>query len=195
MKVLVAFATNAGSTEEVADAITKTLGEENLEVDLSRITEVGSLEAYDAVLVGAPMIVGWHKQAQRFIRRNRRALGAKKVAYFITALNLVETKEPVPSSIPLFLDPSLVKEPKNKDRLNMKEKHATVASYIRPMSRRAPGVKPLSIGIFGGKLDYTKLKFLPMLFVMLVIGAQPGDFRNWDALKEWARSTGKLLSE
>jgi hypothetical protein len=25
-----------------------------------------------------------------------------------------------------------------------------------------------------------------MMFVMLIIGAQPGDLRNWEAIRDWA---------
>ena len=33
------------------------------------------------------------------------------------------------------------------------------------------------------------------LFVMLVIGANPGDGRHWDAVREWARELPRLFEE
>jgi menaquinone-dependent protoporphyrinogen IX oxidase len=42
------------------------------------------------------------------------------------------------------------------------------------------------VGFFAGKLDYSRLNLLQMLFVMLIIQAQPGDRRNWPAIKAWA---------
>jgi len=44
----------------------------------------------------------------------------------------------------------------------------------------------VSVGFFGGKLELYRLPLLQMLFVLLVIQAQPGDFRNWPAIREWA---------
>ncbi len=40
-------------------------------------------------------------------------------------------------------------------------------------------------GYSGGKLDYGALKLLPMLFTKLIIRGAEGDYRNWDAIREW----------
>ena len=85
------------------------------------------------------------------------------------------------------IDPELAKAPRNPPRLSLKERYATVNNYLRPILRSAGNVKPTSAAFFGGKLDFGRLKFLQMLFVMLIIGAQPGDYRNWDAIRGWAR--------
>ena len=42
------------------------------------------------------------------------------------------------------------------------------------------------MGVFGGRLEYGRLPWWAVLFVMLVIQAPAGDRRNWDAIRAWA---------
>jgi hypothetical protein len=44
----------------------------------------------------------------------------------------------------------------------------------------------MSIGVFGGRLDYGRLKVWAVLFAMLIIRAPAGDRRNWTAIRSWA---------
>jgi len=72
-RCLVAYATNAGSTAEVAETVAHVLAETGDAVDLRRVEEVGDVAGYDLVVIGAPMILGWHRSAVRFsatIQRN-----------------------------------------------------------------------------------------------------------------------------
>jgi menaquinone-dependent protoporphyrinogen IX oxidase len=70
--------------------------------------------------------------------------------------------------------------------LTFKENYATLANYLKPIFDSAPGVQPLSVGMFGGKMEMFRLPFFQMLFVMVIIQAQPGDLRNWPLIDEWA---------
>jgi len=162
-------------------------------VDVRRIKDVGDLSAYHAVLVGGPMIIGWHKEAKRFLRKHRGALSQMPVAYFITALNLTNTSQESVAGVPIYYDPRLPKAPANPDKLSFKENYATPARYLTPVLKKASKVKPVSVGFFGGKLDYGTLNILHMLFVMLVIGARPGDHRNWEAIRAWGASLRPAL--
>ncbi len=45
----------------------------------------------------------------------------------------------------------------------------------------------VGVAFFGGSVDLTTMNILEKLFVMLIVGATPGDLRNWDAVKEWSR--------
>ena len=69
--------------------------------------------------------------------------------------------------------------------MNMSENLGTPASCVGSTLEKAPLVKPVSIGFFGGELDYGKLKLLPKLFVKFIIRGVEGDYRNWDAIREW----------
>jgi menaquinone-dependent protoporphyrinogen oxidase len=192
-KILVAYATNAGSTAEVAGAIGEVLGQTGAQVDVRPIKEVRGVDGYDAVVVGGPMILGWHRAAQKFLKKHRQALSRVPVAYFMTALRLTQLAGEEFEALPIYQDPRLAKPPQDPDKLSFKERFATVGSYLRPALKKAPQVKPVSVGFFAGKLDYGKLNILHMLFVMLVIGATPGDTRNWDAIREWAEGLRPAL--
>ena len=194
-RVLVAYATNAGSTAKVAQVIGEELGKDGAQVQVCRLEEVTSVELYDAVVVGAPMIMGWHGAAVKFIKKHQPALSQMPVAYFLTAMNLTQTNEKSVGTIPIYVDPALAKPPKNAKRLSLKERYATVTNYLRPVLEAAPLVKPVSVGFFGGKLELYRLPLLQMLFVLLVIQAQPGDFRNWPAIREWAANLRPELLE
>ena len=188
MRILVAYTTNSGSTEEVAQVIGEELasGGQGVQVDLRRLEEVTSVEPYDAVVVGAPMILGWHRSAARFVHKHQLALSRVPVALFCTAMSLTQTNDTHVGTIPVYVDPALARPPANANRLGLKERYATVSNYLRPVLKSAPSVKPVSVAFFGGKLELFRLNILQMLFVMVVIRAQPGDARNWPVIRGWA---------
>jgi menaquinone-dependent protoporphyrinogen IX oxidase len=78
--------------------------------------------------------------------------------------------------------------------MSFRERYATVSNYLRPVLKAAPSVKPVSAGFFGGKLELFRLNVLQVLFVMLIIRAQPGDYRNWPVIRDWAINLRPLLS-
>lgn len=183
-KILVTYATNAGSTAKVAQAIADELGK-NAAVETLPLDKVTSLEPYSAVVLGAPMIVGWHRGALAFLKCNQATLGQKPLAIFVTCVNLTKTDQTSLEGVPLFIDEKLPKAPKNSARLGFKENYSTPKNYLSPILKL---VKPVSIGIFGGSLQYFNLKWWQAAFALLIIQAQPGDKRNWKAIAEWAKS-------
>jgi menaquinone-dependent protoporphyrinogen oxidase len=187
--VLVAYSSNSGSTAEIAQAIGEELGRDGTEVDVCRIRDLGAaadLSGYDAAVIGAPMILGWHREAVRFVRNHRAALSRLPVAYFAPAMSLTDSEAALPDGVTFYQDPRLVKAPQAPNRLTLKERYASAGNYLRPILGSAPEARPVSVAFFGGKLDFGRLNLLQMLFVMLVIGAQPGDYRNWQAIRGWA---------
>lgn len=185
--VLVAYATNAGSTAEVARVVGEEIERRGKAVEVRRIEEVGDLSGYDAVVVGAPMILGWHRQAVRFVQRHADALSRVPTAYFITALSLTQTGDSDINGTPIFVDPKTAKAPRNPERLSLFENYAAPRNYLAPVLRGAPQVRPVSAAFFGGKLDFSRLNLLHKLFVLVIIRAKPGDYRNWDAIRGWAQ--------
>jgi menaquinone-dependent protoporphyrinogen oxidase len=185
-RVLVAYATLAGSTVEVAQAVGEELGRSGLQVEVRPIGEVKDLREYDAVVVGAPMILGWHRAAQRFLRRHRRALQDMPLAVFVMAISLTESSETLLEGVPITLDEQLAKPPRRPGRLSFRERYATLANYLRPILRATRPARPASIGMFAGRLEYGRLKWWAVLFVMVIIQATAGDRRNWPAIRAWA---------
>ena len=188
-RVLVAYASNAGSTADVAKAVGEELTAAGATVEVRHVRELAAadLRGWDAVVVGAPMILGWHRDAEKFLKANREALARVPVALFATAMTMTATEDAPRSGVPVFVDPKLPKPPAAAGRLGFKERFTTLDHYLGPMLGSAGELRPVSVAFFRGKLDFGRLKFLQTLFVMLIVAAQPGDYRNWDAIRGWAR--------
>ncbi len=185
-KILIAYATNAGSTADVAEMVKTALARKDMVVELRLLEEVSTLDEYDAVIIGAPMILGWHRDAKKFVKRHQSELSRKPVAYFLTAMSLTKTRETQIDGVPIQVDPGLAKSPRNPKRLSLKELYALPYNYVLPMLKAAPRVKPLAIGLFGGYLNLFTLSWPARLFVMMVIQAKPGDLRDETFIKKWS---------
>lgn len=192
-KILIAYATNSGTTPDVARRIGDQFPKEHFQVDVLPLDQIAALDGYDGVVLGAPMIVGWHRAALAFLKQNQAALSRLPVALFLTCISLTQTGETQVDGAPLFIDPNLPKAPAKAGRLSFRERHTSPANYLRPILKAAPAVRPVSVAIFGGRLDLYRLKWYQTLFVMLIIRAQPGEKRNWKAIEAWAAGLPALL--
>ena len=185
-RILVAYATMAGSTAEVAKAVGEEIAKSGLQVDVLPASEVSDLKAYDGVVVGGPMIMGWHRLALRFLKKHRDLLLRIPLAEFVTAMSLTATGETSVEGVPVYVDEKLPKLPEKEGSLNFRERYARLSNYLRPVLQASRPAKPVSIGVFGGRLEYGRLKWWAVLFVMLIIQAPAGDKRNWTAIRSWA---------
>lgn len=163
-KVLVAFATSYGSTQEVAEAIAAILREEGVEVDLRPLREVRSLAGYSAVILGAPLIMhSWHKDARNFLSRHRQELLQLPVAAFA-------------------LGP--VHEP--HDEQEWQDSRAQLDKELA----KFPWFQPVALEMFGGRFDPALLRF-PLN--KLAGPAPASDIRDWDAIRAWAGTLPAVL--
>jgi menaquinone-dependent protoporphyrinogen oxidase len=154
--VLIAYASKAGSSAEVASAIGRRLADRGFRVDVRRAGRVRSLDAYGAVVVGSAIRAGqWLSEASAFVKTHREALATRKTAFFTLCMTL------------------------SQDTSENREK---VAAYLEPV--RAI-LEPDQIAFFAGKMDYSKLALVPRLIVKRM-KVPEGDFRNWDAIGSWA---------
>ncbi len=183
----------AGSTAEVAEAVGQEIARAGAQVEVLPIAQVKALDAYDGVVVGAPMIMGWHREALRFLRRHRRSLEHLPVAVFVMAMSLTGTAEPGPEGLRLLIDPDLPKPPLRAGRLSFRERYARVSSYARPILRTLRQARPAVLAFFGGRLEYGRLKPWAVLFAMTVIRAPAADRRNWVAIRGWAAGLPALF--
>jgi menaquinone-dependent protoporphyrinogen oxidase len=186
IKILITYTTNAGSTREVAEAVANGLRTDGMVTEVRPIEEVQDLGSYQAVVVGGPMILGWHRRAVNFLKKHQQALRQVPVAYFFTALSLTRTWDTHLNGVPIYLDPGLGKCPQKAKRRSFRERYATVERYLGPVLKQTPEIRPVSAAFFAGKMDYSRLSLLQRLFARFIVGAQPGDRRNWDAMREWA---------
>jgi menaquinone-dependent protoporphyrinogen oxidase len=185
-KILVAYATMTGSTVEVAQAVAEEIARSGLQVEVLPLNQVKDLEPYAAVVVGAPMIMGWHRSALAFLKVHRAAFQRLPLAVFVTAMSLTDTGETSIGGSPVYVDEKLPKPPAKPGGLSFRERYARLSNYLQPILKATRPVKPVSIGVFGGRLDYGRLKWWAVLFAMLIVRAPAGERRNWPAIRSWA---------
>ncbi len=192
-RVLLVYATRHGSTREVADAVAAELRGSFGEVEVREAAGAPPPADYDAVVVGGPMIMGWHRDAERYAKRHRDALAAVPFAIFVTAASLTEDGAADIAGVPVAKDPWLVKAPRDARKLRRKERYALPSHYLGDILKASAPARPRSVAFFAGSLDLTTMNVLEKLFVLLVIGATPGDARHWDYVREWAAGLGETL--
>ena len=139
------------------------------------------------------MIMGWHRSALRFLKKNRRAFQRIPLAVFVMAMSLTQTAETSVGGVPVYIDEELPKPPAQEDRLTFRERYARLSNYLGPILKATRPAKPVSIGVFGGRLEYGRLKWWAVLFAMLIVQAPAGERRNWPAIRSWAASLPAAL--
>jgi menaquinone-dependent protoporphyrinogen oxidase len=157
--ILVAYASKHGSTREVAVAIADSLRSRGFDVELEEAADVRDVSGYSGVVVGGALYTGrWHRDAIGLLRRHRGQLGTVPVAVF-------------------GMGPK-TDSPGDLDGARRQVEHALA---------KVPDVRPLAVGVFGGVVDPTKLRFpfsrLPA-----------SDARDWDAIRRWADEVGAALA-
>ena len=83
MRIVVAFGSNEGGTQGLAEMLGSELHQCGHQVDVLPANAVPDLAPYDAVLVGGALYVfRWHADARRFVARHRAALRRRPVWLF-----------------------------------------------------------------------------------------------------------------
>jgi len=153
-RVLVAYASKAGSTQETAEKIAAALKEKVLEIVLSASNDVETLDSVDAVVLGTSIYnAQLHPDAIQFLTRHQAALVRLPVGVF--ALGPLSSGAAALQSSRKQLETAL---------------------------KRYPWFKPLDVGVFGGKYDPADRKGVERL----LYGSTTKDYRNWDAIHDWA---------
>jgi menaquinone-dependent protoporphyrinogen oxidase len=183
----------AGSTSEVAQAVGEEIGKSGYQVDVIPLNEIKSFESYDGVVVGAPMIMGWHRAALGLLKKHRDVFQHIPLAVFVMAMSLTQADEAKVDGVAVYVDENLPKPPLKPGNLSFRENYARLSKYLQPIFRAIRPAKPVSIGVFGGRLEYGRLKWWAVLFVMLIIRAPAGDRRNWTAIRSWAEALPAAL--
>jgi len=93
MRVLIAFGSRYGSTEEIASRLAGFLGEEGVEaavLDVKKDRSWPSLEGYDGVIVGSGVKVSrWMREPLEFLRRKRDELVGRRLALFVSCMTVL----------------------------------------------------------------------------------------------------------
>lgn len=160
-RVLVTYASRYGSTGEVADAIGREVCSKDIATDVVLIRNASDVGAYQGVVIGSAIYMGkWMPEAVDFLKTNRDLLRRVPVAYFLVCMTLARPTE---------------------------ENRAEARSYMDPILEGMPEVKPVALGTFAGALDYRNLSWATKT-IMKSKGTPEGDFRDWNAIRDWTRS-------
>jgi menaquinone-dependent protoporphyrinogen oxidase len=160
-KILVAYATAAGSTGEVAEAVGRALRKGGVIVDVRRAKEITDVSGYDAVVVGSGVRAGrTYAEAAAFLKKHQAALSNLPVAGFVVCLTMKEESD---------------------DNCRQAE------GYLDAMLEGVPGVQWVGDrGLFGGQVDYAKLPWLLRFILKVLIKEPGGDYRDFEAVHDWA---------
>lgn len=176
-KILVAYESYLGSTGGIAKAIGETFCQLGAYVEVKLISQVNDLSQYQAAVIGsAVQKAQWMPKAIDFVRQNQDQLRQIKVAYFLSCLAMVKALGPA-----------------SKETAKARQ---VAASYLNPVLKGVPAVKPVDSGLFAGVLDYDKLSFLEELIMRSKMdkrGIAPGDYRDFPAIRSWAANLYPVL--
>ena len=93
-RMLVAYATYAGSTMDVARTIAETIGKNGTAVDVIPVKEDPDVGAYDAVVIGsAVQHASWLPEAIEFLKTNQVKLANVPVALFCVHIQNIGSDE------------------------------------------------------------------------------------------------------
>jgi menaquinone-dependent protoporphyrinogen oxidase len=164
MKVLVAYASKRGSTEEIAAAVAETLRDSGLEVECAESGDVDDLAPYDAVVLGSAVYVKrWRGEAKRFLRKHGKALAEMPVWVFSSG-PVGDPDEPQDAS---WLEPPRIV--KSVEKLGVRE-HVVFGGRV-PTDPRGPIEKAMVAG--------TPPEFR--------------DRRDWGEIRAWATGIASQL--
>ncbi|HSO11660.1 MAG TPA: flavodoxin domain-containing protein [Anaerolineales bacterium] len=168
-KILVTYASRSGSTAEIAEAIGRRLSQCGMLVEVLPMQDVKNLSGYRAVIAGSPIRNSkWLPEAMQFVETHRSVLSQKPFATFTVSITLAMS--------------------------NTEQYRQAVAKWIQPVRAQ---VKPVSEGLFAGRLDFSKLPFnwnTLKLRAVVALGIFPKeDRRDWKAVSQWADGIHSLL--
>ncbi|MFP4015313.1 MAG: flavodoxin domain-containing protein [Chitinispirillaceae bacterium] len=157
-KILVAYASTAGSTAEVAQSIAQTISEEEgYTAEAVNVKKVRDISDYDGIVLGSAIRMGRPlSEMNSFVKRNQQILASKKVALFAVCLALME---------------------------DTPEKRKEASVYLDSLKTM---VTPVAEEVFAGKMDSGKLGFFGKMMIRMVKSPE-GDYRNWEKIGAWAK--------
>jgi len=166
-KVLVAYASKYGATQEIAEKVGEVLKQAGIAIELLPLKKVKKPETYKAAIIGAAVYIGqWYKPMTKFLKKNESALAAMPVWLF--------SDGPSGKGDPVEL----------------------LKGWKYPVMLQAvlDNIKPKDTAVFGGALNVDKMKGLEKWIVQRV-GGEFGDFRDWDMINAWAKNVAAAIKK
>lgn len=169
-KTLIIYSTTDGQTRAICELMKEMSQTSDNDTRLVSLEEAQalSLADFDKVMIGASIRYGKHKpELYQYINRHHTVLNAKKNSFF--TVNLVARKPD-----------------KNTPETNPYMKKFLELSLW----------KPQQLGVFAGKLDYPKYRFLDKTMIRLIMWMTKGptdtsgtfEFTDWQQVEEFAKA-------
>ena len=164
-RALIAYASRAGSTAEVAETIGEVLRESGIDVDVRSVKDVTDIASYDSLILGSAIWAGKPlPEMQRFVAAQRGAMARLPVAYFILCDTL---REYTPANRQVAL------------------------GYLASLRKLH---EPVSVGLFAGRRDFSRVHPLLAWVLKRVFRLVEGDFRDWSQIRAWAATVAAQLT-
>jgi hypothetical protein len=113
-----------------------------------------------------------------------------QVGFFFTCMSI--TRDDAKIELPLFIDSRFNDPNKPRARIKFMERNHSASYYLKCIFKIMPGISPLSISFFKGRLDMHGLSMFHRLVMRLAMFALPeiknGDYLNKAAIRDWAGS-------
>jgi len=174
-KILVAYSSGYGATQEVAEEIVKVLKNgAQVSVDSKKIEDCDDIKKYDAVVLGSSVRADRPlANARDFFSAHRYELSSKKLALFVISITAC-----TPKGIEIA----------KKD-------------FITQFHKRYSWLSPVSVAAFCGRVDFKKLNPVMQSLVRNVMkekGVEENgsfDGRNWQDIRDWANELASLFTQ
>jgi menaquinone-dependent protoporphyrinogen oxidase len=185
LKALIAYGTRYGATAGTSEEIGKILREKGFDVKIVNAKEekIKDISGFDLIVVGSGMRMSkWVSEAEDFLKKFQKEFEQKRLALFVSTMKTVAERE------------GKTMEVAESRKVALEDK---VAKY---------GLKPITLGFFGGVMDYNKMGFLmrktmgwikPQLEKDGFKEIEPGvyDLRDWDEIRNWARELAEKAQQ
>ena len=157
-RILVTYATKAGSTAEIAAKIGEHLSARGFAVDVINVKSKPDPKDYQAVILGSCIRMGgWLPEMMDYIKANQFALNATLVALFTVHM------------------------------LNAGDDETSKAARTAYMDKVRAFVSGKEEIYFLGAMNYSKLSMLDR-FISKLVKAEESDQRDWDKIKNWSET-------
>jgi len=169
VRILVVYASRAGSTKGIAEFIAEKLKEGGAETVVQSAESKPDLDGFDAFVIGSALYqYHWLKEAKEFVFRNRAVLANRPVWLFSSG-------------------------PTGSSRTDKKGRDLLEVSGPKEIGDLREWAKPRDHRVFFGAFFPERVKGAMGLFARMVPKDQTGDFRDWKEIEDWAREIATRL--
>ena len=173
--ILLAYSTTDGHTPRICERLRQVTQGQGHTVSVVPLSQADALDltAFDSIVIGASIRYGKHQpEVSQFIERHQALLERKANAFF--TVNIVARKP-------------------NKNR---PENNPYLLKFLKSISWQ-----PKLLGVFAGKLDYPRYRFIDRLmirFIMLITDGPTDpkiviEFTDWDQVEAFGRKLAEMV--